>query len=60
MAAVTVSTKGDHNTCMQGLNKGSGYAVAHKIMCISVCVCVCVCVSKRGKKLSGLKLAQAK
>ena len=32
MAAVTVSTKGDHYTCMQGLNKGSGCAV-FDLMC---------------------------
>ena len=27
MAAVTVSTKGDQNTCAHGLKKGGGYAV---------------------------------
>ena len=27
MAAVTVSTKGDHSTCVRGFNRGGGYAV---------------------------------
>ena len=27
MAAVTVSTKGDHNTCVRGLNKGGNCTV---------------------------------